>query len=232
MYAGNAATFSRKLLTIASVAAALAPATALAQPQAAGGTGLALRPAGWYSGLAVGRLEGDLGAGVPPLSAAMPANLAAGETNGGFKIFGGYQFNRHFAVEGRLSEIGRPDSTRDDIAPVFGATPGRSSGFRLDAVGIVPLRGGFSLFGRIGTWYSPVRNFASAGGGLLLVPTFADPNSKPFEWNATYGLGASYDFSSNTGLHFKYERANGYLGDSRTGDGNVGVWSFGLIKRY
>ena len=229
MYAGNAAAFSRKLLTIASVAAAFAPAAVLAQAPAAGGTGLALRSAGWYSGLSV--RPDALGASTPPLSAAMPSIVSGSEANTGFKIVGGYQFSRHFAVEGRLSDFGRSETLRDDTTPAFGSTPGRSSGFRLDAVGIVPLRGGFSLFGKIGTLYSPARNFV-AGGGLTQVPSFADPNPKPFEWNARYGLGASYDVSSSTGLHFKYERASSYVGDARIGDANVGIWSLGLIKRY
>ncbi len=229
MYAGNTAAFSRTLVTIASFAAAFAPAAVMAQPPAAGGTGLAVRSAGWYSGLSVG--QDDLGAGVPPLSAAPPSIVSGSEANAGFKIYGGYQFSRHLAVEGRLSDFGRSETLRDDTTPPFGTAPGRSSGFRLDAVGIVPLRGGFSLFGKIGTLYSPARNFVP-GGGLTQVPGSADPNPKPFEWNARYGLGASYDVSSSTGLHFKYERASSYVGDARIGDGNVGIWSFGLIKRY
>ena len=230
MYVGNAAAFSRKFVTIAAVAAACAPAAVLAQPPAAGGTGLSVRSAGWYSGLFVG--QDDHSAGMPSLSAARPSIVSGSESNAGFNLFGGYQFSRHFAVEGRLSEFGKYDAMRDDATPVLGATPGRSSGFRLDAVGIVPLRGGFSLFGKIGTLYSPARTFVSGGGGPTQLPSFADPNTKPFEWNARYGLGASYDVSSSTGLHFKYERASSYLGDARIGDGNVGIWSFGLIKRY
>jgi hypothetical protein len=71
----------------------------------------------------------------------------------------------------------------------------------------------------------------STGGAVLPLLTPTDLSPKRSEWNSKYGLGASYEMSNKLGLRFEYERINS-LGDGRTGDGNVGIWSLGLIKRY
>jgi len=159
----------------------------------------------------------------------MPSLRPTFETKSGFKFFGGYEFRPVFAREGGLADPRRFDAMRD--AAAFGPTAARASGFRLDAVGIVPLRGGFSLFGRIGTLYLPSRSSIFAGGSLL-APAYTDPSQVRYEWNVNYSLGASYHVSNSIGLQFKYERANSYFGDARMSDSNVGIWSLGLIKRY
>lgn len=63
------------------------------------------------------------------------------------------------------------------------------------------------------------------------MATLIDLNRKRSEWNPKFGIGAGYDFSSGLGLRLVYERVSN-VGDARTGDGNVGMWSLGLTKRY
>lgn len=71
----------------------------------------------------------------------------------------------------------------------------------------------------------------STSGAVLPMLTPADLSPKRSEWNSKYGLGASYEMSNKLGLRFEYERINN-VGDIRTGEGNVGMWSLGLIRRY
>jgi len=228
MQAGRKFGFAGGLCLLASMAASSA---AIAQSAAAGGTGLALHSADSPRWLDRGGFHADNGGNSLQLPGVMPSILSRTDTDAGFKFSGGYQFGPSFALQGGFTDPRRIDAMRDIEAPAFVATSSRASGFRLDAVGIVPLRGGFSLFGKIGTLYSPARDSLSTGGGMR-VPAFVDPGQRRFDWNANYGLGASYDVSSSIGLHFKYERANSYYGDARTAEPHVGTWSFGLIKRY
>ncbi len=230
MQAGSAFRFSRSSLSLACFAAAFASSAAVAQ-QAAGGTGLTADSARWHRGLALGEAQANFGDYGLQLPNAMPSILRDSEAKAGFKFFGGYRFGSIFALAGGFADPRKFDGVQDAATAPFGATSGRTSGFRLDAVGIVPIRRGLSLFGKIGTRYSPTRNSGFAGAGML-APAFADPGQKRYEWNANYGLGASYDVSNSIGLHFKYERANSYFGDTRTSEGNVGIWSLGLIRRY
>jgi len=223
------------LLLIASIATAFAPAKALAQQQGAGGseTGMAARTGGWYSGLSVGRSQLGISDSVLPVTGAAALSLSTSESSTGYKLYGGYQFNRNFALEGGYADFGNFDARREVTAPVLDSMSSniRASGLYLGAVGIVPLPNRFSLFGKLGTAYSTSTMSISTSGAMLPLATPTDLSPKRFEWNSKYGLGASYEMSNKLGLRFEYERINS-LGDGRTGDGNVGMWSLGLIKRY
>lgn len=231
---GEPARASGALLLLASMAAAFAPAQALAQQQGGGsGTGMDLRSGGWYSGLRVGHSQIGISDNMFPVTGATTPNLFTSESNTGYKLYGGYQFNRNVALEGGYTDFGKFDPGRDTATPALDSVSSnfRSSGLHLDVVGIIPLHNGLSLFGRLGTVYTMGNTSISASGGAAPLLTLTDLNARRSEWNSRYGLGASYDLPNNLGLRFGYERINN-LGDFRTGEGNVGMWSLGLTKRY
>lgn len=233
---GNAANSFGAMLLLALIAAAFAPVRALAQEQGTGGdsgTGMVLPSGGWYSGLSVGRSQFGIRDSILPVTGATLSNLSRDESSTGYKLFGGYQFNRNFALEGGYADFGRFDTQHEIAAPMLDSMSSniRASGFYLGAVGVIPLPNRFSLFGKLGTAYSTSTMSISTGGAALPLFTPTDLGPKRSEWNSKYGLGASYEMSNKLGLRFEYERINS-LGDSRTGDGNVGIWSLGLIKRY
>ena len=225
---------ARSLLAL--IAAAFAPASAQAQQPGGGGdigTGLVLPSGGWYSGLSAGRSRIGIRDSILPISGTALSNLTGNESSTAYKFFGGYQFNRNIALEGGYADFGRLD-TRRELAT---ATPGwisndiRAGGFYLGAVGVVPLPNRFSLFGKLGTGYATNSGSMSPSGVALPLLAPADLGPKRSEWNSKYGLGASYEMSNKLGLRFEYERINSF-GDGRGADGNVGVWSLGLTKRY
>lgn len=227
--AGGESAFARCLCSVALLASACAPLTLVAQPALALDTGSAAQAAGWLGGLSLARVRnngGDVGLRLP---GEMSSVLSKIEANAGSRFFGGYRFSPNFMLGGTVTDFSKFDALRDTAAPALLVT-GQSSGFRMDAVGVVPLLGGFSLFGKFGTLYAPSRYSLASGGAFPTTPGV--PGQKFYGWNATYGLGASYDVSESTGLHLKYERAGNYFGDARTGDSNPGIWSFGLIRRY
>jgi OOP family OmpA-OmpF porin len=236
------------LLLIGSVAAAFAPTGALAQQRAAGaaggaggaggqGTGALAQQraagAGWYGGLSVGSSQIRMNDNMLPVGGATASSLAKDESSTGFKLFGGYRYNPNFALEGGYTDLGKFDARRDVTAPVVGSISRnmRMSGFDLAAVGIIPMQSGFSLFGKIGAMYTMTRSSVSIGGALLPAPGFTEMNPRRSEWNPKFGLGAGYDFSNGMGLRLEYERVSN-VGDAATGEGNVGMWSLGLTKRF
>jgi OOP family OmpA-OmpF porin len=212
------------LLLTGAVAAAFAPAGAMAQQKAGGG---------WYSGISLGGTQIGMSDNVVPVAGATATTLAKDESGTGFKLFGGYRYSQNFAVEGGYFDFGNFTARRDVSAPVVGTISRtmKSSGFNVDAVGIMPLQSGFSLFGKVGLAYSMTKGSISTGGALLPDPALTSLSPKRSEWNPKIGLGASYDFSNGMGLRLEYERISN-VGDLRTGEGNIGMWSLGLTKRY
>ncbi|MCX7142771.1 MAG: outer membrane beta-barrel protein [Proteobacteria bacterium] len=228
---GNAAHSFGALTLLASIAVAWVPSPAMAQQQGGSATGMALPSGGWYGGLSTGRSQLGIRDGILPVTGAKLSNLSGDESSTGYKLYGGYQFSRNIALEGGYADFSRLDKRRDLTETLLGSAPAsvRAGGFYLGAIGVVPLADRFSLFGKLGTGYSTSSASLLTGGAFLPGPAELGPRRS--EWNSKYGLGASYEMSHKLGLRFEYERINS-LGDSRPGDGNVGMWSLGLTKRY
>lgn len=218
----------------ALLAALFTPALAHAQDtDAAGGTGMTLPSGGWYGGLTAGRSQPGIRESLLPVTGARQSQLSENASAPGYRLYGGYQFSRNITLEGGYADFGRLDAQRESVAPMLGAASNtfRFSAFYLGAVGIIPLPNRFSLFGKLGTSYGAGASSVSTGGVMPQLLTPADPIPRRTEWNSKYGLGASYEMSNKLGLRFEYERSNS-LSDGRIGEGNVGMWSLGLTKRY
>jgi OOP family OmpA-OmpF porin len=229
---GNAARSFGPLLLLAMIALACAPAQVSAQTGLgldAGGA-IALPSGGWYSGLSAGRSQVGIRDSLVPTTGAALSRFDTDDSNTGFKFYGGYRFNRNVTLEGGYADFGKFDSQREMMVPAFGSLSSgiRASGFYVGAVGVVPLPNRFSLFGKLGTGYTTNQAFVSTSSAML---TPADLGARRTEWNSKYGLGASYEMSNKLGLRFEYERSNS-LGYGGAGDGNVGMWSLGLTRRY
>lgn len=225
----------RGVLLSAAVSLALAPTALLAQSgvSAQSAAGMALPQGGWYGGLSTGQARNGLGGGVLHATGSALTNLADEDASAGYKLFGGYRFSRNIAFEGGYVDLSKSGAQRQAAAPAFGFVPGdvRMGGFYMGAVGIVPLPNRFSLFGKLGTGYATSTAPFHSSGAMPALLSPADLGPKRTEWNSKYGLGASYEMPNKLGLRFEYERINSF-GDGRMGEGNVGVWSLGLTKRY
>jgi OmpA-OmpF porin, OOP family len=231
---GKAAYSFAALFLLALTAAALLPARALAQQGTGGesGAGIALPSGGWYSGLSAERSRIGIRDSLLPVTGARLSNLAQDESSTGYKFFGGYRFNSNFALEGGYADFSKLGARREFASqlPGFGSNDIGASGFYFGAVGVVPLPNRFSLFGKLGTGYTTSTGSMSISGAALPLLTPVDMSMRRSEWSSKYGLGASYEMSNKLGLRFEYERINS-AGDGRI-EGNAGMWSLGLIRRY
>ncbi len=188
--------------------------------------------AGWYGGVSVGSARQEISDNALTVTGATASSLSKDESGTGFKIFVGHQYNRNFAFEAGYTDLGKFRVTRDVTAPaaLVGSAVAdiKASGLNLDAVGTLPLQGGFSLFGKIGTIYATTRTSLATSGGIIAGGT----NARHSDWLWKWGLGARYNFSNTMGVRLEYERYNDIPNDGAIGKADVGMWSLGLQSRF
>ena len=184
---------------------------------------------GWYGGGAIGptRAKIDdpkitstlLGAGLVP-------TITDRNRDNGFKLFGGYQINRNFALEGSYFDLGKFGFTATTVPP--GSLRGdiRLKGLALDGLGILPLTSGFSVFGRLGMNYAQARDqFATTG-----VVSLANLNPSKSQLNYKYGVGLMYALTESLAVRLETERYR--VNDAVGNRGHVDLVSLGLLYRF
>ncbi len=161
---------------------------------------------GWYVGANAGqsrarigdeRIVGDLlGAGLDTTS------IHDYDTHLGYKLFGGYQFGRYFALEGGYFDLGKFGFTADTLPA--GALRGniKLKGANLDALGILPFTEKFTAFARFGVDYAYAKDDFAATGAVE-VP---DPERSRHAANYKFGAGLQYDFTRHLRLRAEAER--------------------------
>jgi OmpA-OmpF porin, OOP family len=172
-----------RLLTLAALASLLA-APASAQD---GGY--------FYGGLGAGRAITDVN-GAQIAGSVLGAGVVVNSTtndkrNAAYKLFGGYQMNRHVGVElGTFQN--KAFGTKSATTPA-GTLDGRFpvQGGHLDLVGTLPITDNFAALGRVGVMVARTRaKFATSGAATVANPTPSDR-----EANAKLGIGLQYAFS-------------------------------------
>jgi len=188
---------------------------------------------GWYGGLNIGQSRAKiddakitsslLGAGLNTTS------IAEDNRDTGYKLFGGYKFNRNFALEGGYFDLGRFSFIANTATTVPAGTLSgdiRIRGVNLDAVGILPITERFSAFGRVGMNYAEARD-SFTGTGLVNV---IRPNPSKREANYKFGAGLQYDFTESLGMRLEAERYR--INDAVGNKGDVDLFSVGLVYRF
>ena len=144
----------------------------------------------------------------------------------GYKLFGGYQLNRNFSLEGGYFDLGRFNYAINTTPIGTFTSDTRVRGLNLDLVGILPLTDQFSVFGRVGAAYAQTRaNFARTGT-LSLVDS---PTSRN-DTNVKVGLGMQYAFTEALAVRAELERYR--ISDPVRNRGNIDMASIGLIYRF
>lgn len=145
----------------------------------------------------------------------------------GYKIFGGYQFNRNFALEGGYFNLGDFGYTATTVPA--GTLNGniRLQGVNFDGVGTLPITDQFSIFGRVGLNYAQARDGFSSTG---LVPVPANANPGKTELNYKLGAGLQYDFTKSLGMRLEAERYR--INDAVGNRGDIDLYSLGLVYRF
>jgi len=186
--------------------------------------------AGWYGGASAGRssatiddariTSGLLGQGLTTNS------ISDRDRDTGYKVFGGYQFNNNFALEGGYFDLGKFGYTANTTPPGTLSGDVRLKGLNLDAVGTLPITEKLSVLGRVGVNYTEASD-AFTGTGAVQV---TNPNPSKSEANYKLGLGLQYAFTENLAMRVEAERYR--VNDAIGNNGHVDLVSVGLIYRF
>lgn len=164
----------------------------------------------FYAGASLGQSK---------LNIECDAGLSCDDSDTGFRIFGGYSFNRNVAAE-----LGYQDLGKAKLSGPGGSDELAATAFDLTGVFSWPFtNSGFSVFGRAGLY----------NGKLEL--SGVDNGSKTTT-GLTFGLGAGYDVNRNLGLRAEWQRFSKMKArNDATGaedDGDVDLLSIGVLWRF
>lgn len=126
--------------------------------------------------------------------------------DGGFRLFGGYQFSRHVAAEIAYAHLGQVESVAGERNTKLADLSGLVN---------VPVAGGFSIFGRLGAYYArtKVPSGNDVGGG----------------W--TYGAGLGFELGKILGLRAEWQRWQN-VGGGSFGEDTIDLFSIGALVRF
>jgi OOP family OmpA-OmpF porin len=185
---------------------------------------------GWYGGLNAGRTAATID------DARISNNLRASGFTGssiqdddrstGFKVFGGYQLNRNFAIEGGYFDLGKFGYTATTTPPGTLTGDIKLRGLNLDLVGTLPVTDRFSAFGRVGLNYAEARDTFRGTGAV----TVRNPNPSTRDTNFKIGAGLQYAVTDALSLRGEIERYR--VNDAVGNRGHVDMVSVGLVYYF
>lgn len=168
---------------------------------------------GWYVGGAYGMTK--IGVDMAGVS-----NPVKDESDTGFKIYGGFQFNKYLGAEVGYADGGKATFSGSGI-PALGIGPFsgdvKATAFTFAAVGTLPLNESFALTGKLGlaAWDSKASaNVAGLSGSISDSGT-----------DLLYGVGARYNLNKNWGVTLEYEVVD-------VSDGSFNMTSLGLRYKF
>ena len=194
-------------LAMVSVAALSVPSLGMAQ-----GTMDSMKKAvtgpesGWLVGGSVGQSK---------LTINCVAGYSCDDTDTAFRIFGGYNFNRHFGVELGYADLGKATFSAPGVSGDINV-----KAWDLVAVGTLPVADKFSLVGKLGMYRADADRSSGIGGG-------SGTNT-----DITYGIGAQYDFNKNLGIRAEWQLYTKVGSGAVGGEGDVDVMSIGVVYRF
>lgn len=187
---------------------------------------------GWYVGGSIGRSAATIDdAGITSGLAGQglaTSSISERDRDTGYKVFGGYQFHRNFAVEAGFFNLGDFGYTATTVPAGSLSGDVRIKGLNLDLVGILPVSEKLSLLGRVGVISARSRGNFSATGAAS-VP-YASASTSERSTGAKIGVGLNYDFTDALALRVEAERYR--VKDSVRNKGHVDLLSVGLVYRF
>jgi len=185
---------------------------------------------GWYIGGNIGQSRAKIDDAritaqmlVAPTTAA---SIIDDNRDTGYKLFGGYRYNKNVAVEAGYFDLGQFGFTAATVPAGTLTGKIKLKGLNLDAVGTLPLTEKFSALGRLGLNYAQTRDsFIGTGAATVL-----NPNPSKNQINYKLGAGLQYDFTPSLGMRVEAERYR--INDAVGNRGDIDMYSLGLVYRF
>jgi len=185
---------------------------------------------GWYAGIGAGRSQLDFAGNFAQVFGATASTTSQDDSDSGYKVYGGFRFGRHFALEGGYSDFGSFSSRRVVTAPTAGTatTDVTSRGAHFDVVGIVPLGQRFELFGKVGLIRTTTTTRTTSTGSVV---AFGLGQERDVHISPRIGAGAEFLLTPQLALRLEYEDQNlefQFFDESKS----VQLLSLGLKLRF
>jgi len=185
---------------------------------------------GWYAGANVGQssakiddariASGLLGSGFSS------ATITDDDRSTGYKIFGGYQYNKYLAVEAGYFDLGNFGFNATTVPAGTLSGNIKLKGLNMDLVGTLPITEKFSVLGRIGVNYADTTDSFVGTGAVNVL----DPNPSKRDTNLKVGVGLQYAFTPALAMRAEVERYR--INDAVGNKGDIDLVSLGLIYRF
>jgi OOP family OmpA-OmpF porin len=140
-------------------------------------------------------------------------NQASDDWRAGGKVFGGYELNQNWAVEGGYTHFGSRDYDTNNAAGVAGRASVKGNSSYVAAKYTMPINDRFSAYGKLGASYNERKNRIAGEG---------EYNER--DTGLYGGLGVQYALNEKAAIVGEYER---YGKDKATGS-EANVVSVGL----
>lgn len=139
------------------------------------------------------------------------------DTDGAFRAFAGYQFNRNWQVE-----LGGGNFGEATGSGTLGTFKWESYAWDLTGLGHIYIAGGLSVFGRLGLYM----------GRTTVDQEFIGGTSHDAKTNSglTYGLGAAFTLG-HFGVRAEWQRYDN-IGTNTLGSAEVDLFSVGALIRF
>jgi OmpA-OmpF porin, OOP family len=141
------------------------------------------------------------------------------ESDSSFKVFGGYRFTRHLAIEAAYVDLGTLSATGSFAGNAFSNNT-EITGVTLQAVGIATLGDRFSLMGRIGALFWDMNTSSTVG------PFHRSTGDDGVD--LALGVGAQFTITPHFGIRADLDYYP-ELGNSNTGEETVRAVTFGIV---
>jgi OOP family OmpA-OmpF porin len=135
-----------------------------------------------------------------------------------FKIFGGYNVNKYFAVEAAYFDAGKPEETVISVPGARGTIEVGTTGLIVSALGRLPLGDMFSLYGKLG-----VASYDVEIKGRVNRNVVSEADST--EDDVAYGIGGAFNIGPAFELRAEYEAIS-------ISDGDFTVLSVSGLYRF
>ncbi|MBT9465035.1 OmpA family protein [Hydrogenophaga sp.] len=185
---------------------------------------------GWYAGANAGRTGAEIDD--PRITSGLlgqgfsTTSIDDRDRSTGFKLYGGYQFSPHLALEGGYFDLGKFGYTANTVPAGTLNGEMRVRGLNLDLVGTLPLTGKLSALGRVGVNYARVNDRFSGTGAVNV----SNPTASKSQANVKYGVGLNYAFNDALNMRLEVERYR--VNDAIGNKGDIDMVSVGLVYRF
>lgn len=164
----------------------------------------------FFAGASIGQTTASDGC-----SGIIVPGVTCNDSDTAWRILGGYQIDRNFAVELGYHDFGKVKATGFGVDGEVTANV-----WELVAVGTLPLRNRFSVYGKLGGYRGDTKLRSNAGF------SGSDTNT-----DITFGVGGRYEFSQQIAFRAEYQ-AYQSVGGSTVGSSDFDVVSVGALFKF